>query len=367
MKYFRFGLLTTSIMSLIFFTGCANTSISIPITGLSHIKTVQKNNTVTMTLYDQKITLPSNNPNLLQPNDYTVMSLNKYVIGTADQQLYYNFNLDTLPYYQIDFNQPTFVSSLKIYNDIGLSATGNIVGDTINNIVFLQPLGKMITGNLRPIKQLSYSFDTENTWQKYTISDDNLKNPSFVLPLNFKFPIKRLKIAITKLYAGLQAIPNKGAYISKANTIQVIGSTNNDYTGIIDYVLKHRNNSSLNEELIHDALIHNPSSFKILKKNAKHYILQQYSILNLPYNADVRYAARNMGKIISTNMYKNNIGRFEYLNKKSNFSKLTSIGTAQDYVAPTKIDVHKAEIKHYKVNNQYIQKAGYIDFSKGLN
>lgn len=335
---------------IILFSGCANTTIKPP-------KNLNKNDTIK--LYGQILNIPKNIQIYMDlPIKIAAINRDSTLIGKQEKNRFI-FKDNKCPYYIIDFRKAIVVKDIIIYNTASyINITNKSKGiDMLSLATALIPYSiryptLIYIGTKKQKKLTPYitKFIKEESNTKFEII--HFKN---------KIYTDQIHIAIAELYSPL--IQYKKSKLYDDYTFLIKGYEPKNELKLLKWTLNNRKDVNNNEILIKNIALNNQKLFKKLKQYYRSYKLPRYSIMKLPKDVDLKYAAIHTAEIYRTGRYKNKYGKYKSFYVKqfkfNSYNTLNHKKTHQVSVTGKITDVNLESSRNIK--------SDYIDFSKGLH
>jgi len=249
------------------------------------------------------------------------------------------FEESELPFIEYKFDKPYVIKKIH------LKGSGFVVN------------GEAKHSNIKKFEILFY--DTQktplytgelNTGARYIENFNNIQADGFLLKTRSVYSPKGQEINENDVFASFDG----------RIEVEVIDA---DYIyDIVAPVLRERDSSTSNEELLKTIALLNSELFKRLREKRLNFNLPKTSVLYLPNDADMHYAVAHTQEIYETGKYRTVEGEYKIhiFNEEANFDDKGNIRVKEH-----KIDVKETR-RNLKTTTQLPEHEKFIDFSEGL-
>jgi len=343
------NIIKLQILFIILFSGCSTTTIKLS-------RNLNKNNTIK--LYGQTLNIPKNIQMYIDiPIKVAAINKNSILIGKQEKNKFI-FKDNKCPYYIINLKKAIVVKDIIIYNTASyIDTTYQSQGTDILSLA-----AALIPYSIKYPTLIYIGTKKQKNLTPYTTKFIKTKSNTKLEIIEFKNKIytNQIHIAIAELYSPLVEYTKSKLYDDY--TFLIEGYEPKNELKLIRWTLNNRSDINNNEILIKNIALSNQRLFKKLKQHYSSYKLPKYSIMKLPKDVDLKYAAINTAEIYTTGRYKNKHGKYKSFYVKqfkfNSYNTLNHKKTHQVTITGRTTEVTSTSTKTIK--------SDYIDFSKGL-
>jgi len=347
---FQFKKITLSLLIILLIMGCSNTkNLSQPNSNKRSEKTDM------ITLYGQQLQIPKNIYNKIYPEfnmDTKSIFKNKSISHEKGK-----FIGKYRPYYILNFDKQLYISEIKIFNTGLLAVPILNVKNKKESLVKFNPIAFIFND-----KQVPTTVHLGNK------NSSELEQVDFLVSENKEYIVIKLSTPIftNQLHIAISGIENP-PFGTKCEILNdyTFELTANDYSYIDEVIintLKTRSDLLLNEDLIRKIALEDKKLFRKIQSKSRNINVTNFSLINLPQDADINYALKNYSNIVESRVYKNINGQRKVWKISSQNNSKKSLFNTNELNIQT---VNTTDNKIKKADNE-IKYSEYIDFSQGI-
>ncbi|MFA5455955.1 MAG: hypothetical protein WC272_11635 [Sulfurimonas sp.] len=286
-----------------------------------------KTNYATLDIFNQKLLLPKeqSDANILKKKLFKANYERKDYTYSVDKK---NRILKTNDYEMLNFNEYIYVKNITfIYDEC---QNKNVVNSASNALAFIATSPFMLLG--ATTKTIEFPYKTLKV-QDYALNESLESDNDSILGCDFEFKYSgftdHLKVNFEAVARSIYVDEDTLDHRSVGNHYDVSYLDTQAIFNIIEYNLKNRQDVTLNEKLVGEiSQLPDLEMFTTLKQNRKLYKLPKYSLLDLPFDADLVFMANSGYEMIQNGFYKVKNG-----DKKAIFTPQENLANTSEVIA----------------------------------